>query len=797
MSRIFFSALLLLLIISPLSFSEEEVNKQIVINNIVISGNTRVTNSTILTYSEVSVGDVYTSELASSVIKKLYDTQYFDDISVTIDFNNLIIKVIERPIISSIQIEGNSLIQSEDIITALENVGVIKTRPFDKNIYDKTEQELVRLYYDRGRYSATVKTGVKNLERNRVALTLTISEGEASRIKEINFIGNEAFTSRRLKGIMDSGTKYFFEFWSDKDTYSGSRLQSDLDKINNFYLNQGYVRFKILSNQVNLTNDNKDIILTINLEEGDLYQFGDIKLFGNTTISESIIKSSINKIISPGQTFGRFKVEASKESISYLLGDRGFAFPEIISIPLIDDETKIVDIEFRVNPGQKSTVRRINITGNQNTNDEVYRRELRQYESSLHSNSKIERSKIRLQRLKFVQNVDVSKTKVAGTNDLVDITYDITEKQAGEFKVSAGYSDIEGALFNIKLQQDNFLGGGNNVALEANKTTTTASLQVFYTDPYYTTDGISKTSNIVFSQTDVSSASTASYVADAIGGGVFYSSPISETESFGIGYDVLLTDYTTTAGSPVIVTHHIAEHGNTALGVEFKINYVDDDRDRTVFASTGRSHALTTNVFAPITGAGYASASYKGEFNRPFTFKTFGLFDWETVLQAKTTVGVGMGLFGSTSMPFHSKFFAGGSGTVRGFKGASLGPLTYNGPPNAQYTKRCSAKGTANTFKCDTVGGDFLTVAQFNWIFPPPPFLGIDTRSVRLSLFSDIGNVFEKIGDFDYNELRASYGIEAKFMTPVGGVSIGFVDTFKSKTGDDTQPVIFSLGGTF
>ena len=400
--------LISLIYLVPSSFmnayaAEEDSAESMLISNIIINGNKRVTNDTILSYSNVSEGDLFSPDLVKKIIKDLYKTGYFDDISVSLKFNDLIINVNEKPIISAITITDNAIIEDEDILKALEDVGISTTRPYDRNIFDKIQQELVRLYFDRGRYNADISTTITNLERNRVSIELTVNEGDPSSIREINIVGNKAFSKEKILGIMKSGTKYFFEFWSSKDTYSSSILKSDITKIENYYLNRGFVRFRILSNQVNLSNDNKDIIITINIEEGERYEFGDIKLYGNAVVDPAIIRKNIKEVILPKQTFSRQKLQESEELIGYLLGDEGYAFPEISSLPLIDDATKIVDIEFRVDPGQRSTVRRINIVGNDNTNDEVYRRELRQFESAIHSNKNIERSKVRLQDLSMLK----------------------------------------------------------------------------------------------------------------------------------------------------------------------------------------------------------------------------------------------------------------------------------------------------------------------------------------------------------------------------------------------------------
>ena len=798
--RIFF---LLLIFLAPFGstnvYAEDESVENPIISNIIIKGNNRVTNNTILSYSNVEQGDRFSPELVKQIIQNLYETKYFDDISVSLNFNDLIINVSEKPIISEILITDNNIIEDEDILKALEDVGISKTRPYDKNIFDKIEQELIRLYFDRGRYSAVISSKITKLERNRVSIELIVDEGDASGIKEINIIGNKAFSNNKILSVMSSGTKYFFEFWSSKDTYSSSVLRSDISKIENYYLNRGYIRFRILSNQVNLSNNNKDIIITINVDEGEKYEFGDIKLYGNSVVDPEIVKSNLTEIILPNQTFSRQRLQESEELLEYILGDEGFAFPEVLSLPIIDDVTKIVDIEFRVDPGQRSTVRRINIVGNDNTNDEVYRRELRQFESSLHSNKNIERSKIRLQRLKFVEDVKVTKTKVSNSSDLVDVTFTIKERKSGEFKVSAGWSDTDGAIFDINLQQDNFLGYGQNIGLKASKSTVNTSLQFLLTDPYYTFDGVSRTLSTTISSTDVSTASTASYLSDTYAFGVMYDMPVSETATFGIGYDISLTDFTTTIGSPIIVTHHVADHGNTAFGIKLKTSYITDTRNRTVFAETGVLTRLNGDIFLGASGASHMSATYRTESNKGYILKTFG-FDWPTVFQLKTTVGIGAGLGSATSLPFYNKYFAGGNTTVRGYKGSSLGPLTYNAGRTIEGSgaHTCRAKAVPGKFtKCDAVGGDFLTTAQFNWVFSPPPFLGEDTRALRTTLFFDVGNVFEKVNNFDYNELRGSYGIEFNVLTPIGGVSVGFVSTINSQEGDDTQPVIFQLGGAF
>ncbi len=753
-------------------------------NFIVIEGNSRVTNEEIIKYSRFEVGKIYNNEKISDIVKNLFATSLFVDIDVRLDQNTLYIKVSETPIISRININGNELVETEQILSSLKGIGISQSKPYSKNLIDKVQQELIRLYYDNGRYSASIVISEDNPSDDLIELSVNIDEGDVSTIKEVKIIGNKNISKRQLESIIKSGPKYWFEVWSDKDVYNNSLLDQDVEAIIKYYQDRGYAKVKLVSKQVNLSPDKRDIYITISISEGGLYKFGKTSVYGIEDFDSQKIKNILNYTLTPGSSFSRSSIENTEQKIKYFLGENGYAFPDIVYSVDLNKDSLFADITFRVNPKSKSYVRRVNIVGNTKTNDEVYRRELRQFESSIYSENKIDRSKIRLQRLKFVNNVEVKKTIVDESLGLIDVDFIIDETQSGEFKVGAGYSDSSGTIFNIKVQQDNFLGRGNNVALELEKSSYKKLLRYSNTDPYFTRDGISKTTSLVFSETDVSGTSTASYLSDTFAYGVSYSVPISETKFYGYGAELIITDYSTTAGSPSNVTSFLDEFGNTHLGFRFSGSYTEDTRDRIVYASSGKRQSIVSTLYLqPDLDYSYLSIRLAGEYNRPFKLNFFNMFDWNTVLQTKPQLGLGIGLIEISKLPFHDKFFAGGDRTVRGFDSNSLGPLRNN--------TTCTAK------TCDAIGGDFLSVIQSNWIFPPPPFLGQDQRNFRASLFVDFGNVFEDIGDFSYSELRGSYGIQANFRTPVGAVSIGFVDAFKSKEGDDTKPVIFSLGGAF
>ncbi len=775
-----FKIYLFLLILIPVSLIANERQ----VNYIVIEGNSRLSSSEIISYSGIEVGRIYEQDDISTIIKDLFSTNLFDNIEVNLRDNTIFLNVSERPIISKINIEGNKLLETEQIITSLKNIGISQSKPYSRNLIDKVKQELIRLYYDNGRYSSSIEITENELDNNIIQLSLLIDEGEASTIKEIKILGNKTYSTRLLKSLIKSGPKYWFEVWSDKDTYNSTLLDQDIEAIRDYYLNRGFAKFRVASKQVNLSTDKEDIYITLSISEGNLYKFGKTIIYGLENFDSKIFTNIVNYNLTPGTSFSRANIEESKRAIEFILGEKGYAFPIVQSNVSLQNNSEFVDITFRVDSKKKSFVRRINIKGNTKTNDEVYRRELRQFESSTYSINKVDRSKIRLQRLKFVNQVDVKKIIVDEKNGYMDIDFLLEETQSGEFKVGAGWSDSSGAIFNVKVQQDNFLGKGNNVGLEIEKSSYKKLLRYRNTDPYFNNNGMSKSTSLTISETDVSATSTAAYISDTIAYGVNYNVPISESRSYGYGAEVVLTDYTTTIGSPTNVTSFINKYGNSHLGILFNASLIEDTRDRTVYATQGRRQSLFSRLYIPPDlDYSYLSLKFAGEYNTPYKLNVFDIFDWNTSFQVKPEIGLGIGLAGSSNLPFHDKFFAGGDKSVRGFDSGSLGPLRNN--------TSCTAK------TCDAIGGDFLAILQNDWVFPPPPFLGEDKRVFRGSLFLDIGNVFEDISDFSYSDLRGSYGIQLNFRTPVGAVSMGFVDTFKSKSGDDTKPIIFSLGGAF
>ena len=448
-----FRSYLLFLILLPLSLSANESQ----INYIFIEGNTRLSSEEIIEYSGIQIGKVYEQDDIAAVIKDLYSTNLFNNIKIDIRDNTIFIKLTERPIISNINIEGNKLLDEDQIVASLKNIGISQSKPYSRNLIDKVKQELIRLYYDNGRYSSSVEVTENELENNIIELSLDINEGDASTIKEIKILGNKTYTTRLLKSLIKSGPKYWFEVWSDKDIYNSTLLDQDIEAIRDYYLDRGYAKFKIVSKQVNLSPDKEDIYITLSINEGNLYKFGKTTIYGLDNFDSNVFKNIINSNLNSDSFFSRSNIETAKEAIQFVLGEKVYAFPLVQLNVDLKDDSESVDITIRVDPKKKSFVRRINIKGNTKTNDEVYRRELRQFESSIYSINKVERSKIRLQRLKFVNKVDIKKTIVDEDNGYMDLDFLLEETQSGEFKVGAGYSDSSGAIFNIKVNKTTFL----------------------------------------------------------------------------------------------------------------------------------------------------------------------------------------------------------------------------------------------------------------------------------------------------------------------------------------------------
>ena len=510
-----------------------------VIKDIRVEGLQRTEAGTVFNYLAVEVGDVMSDEKATKAIKSLYNTGFFKDVRIEAEGDVLIVTVQERASVAKIDFSGNKSFPSDKMLEGLKQIGITEGQIFDKSQLDKAEQEIKRQYLSQGKYGATVKSVVSPLERNRVGIRFDIEEGKVSKIRGINIVGNNTFTTDDLKAEFLLTTPNWMSWWNKDDQYSKQKLTADLETLKSFYLNQGYLEFTIDSTQVSITPDKQDIFITVNVTEGEKYTISDVKLAGELQLPEEELRKLVD--IKKGDVFNRQKVTEANKAISDRLGNEGYAFANVNPIPEVNKENHTATFTFFVDPGRRVYVRRINLTGNTRTKDSVLRREMRQIESAWYAGDKITRSKERLNRLGYFSDVNLDTAAVAGTTDQVDLNINVTEKSTGSVQFGAGLSSSEGVVFGVTVNQQNFLGTGNAVSAQINtgKVNTTYSLS--YTDPYFTPDGVSRGFDIYRRDVDTSSLSIGTYASKSYGAGVRFGLPLNEKDFLSAGLTVDIT----------------------------------------------------------------------------------------------------------------------------------------------------------------------------------------------------------------------------------------------------------------
>ncbi len=751
--------LFFLILISPCVYAD------FVISDIRVEGLQRISAGTVFNYLPVSVGSTLKEQGYPEIIRALFKTGFFTDVNLERDGNVLVITVVERPAIAEIKINGNKDVSTDDLKKSLKETGLIEGQVFDRALLDKVQQELLRQYYSRGKYAVKINTQVRPLERNRVAIDLDISEGRAARIKQINIVGNQAFTQKELLNTFKLTTGGWFSFWTKDDQYSKQKLEADIESLRSFYLDHGYLKFNVDSTQVSITPDKKDIYITINITEGKPYTIKNIHLAGKSIVPEEELRQLIT--IKPGDTFSRSAITESTQKISDRLGNEGYAFANVNTIPKLDEANNQVSLSFNVDPGKRVYVRRITFKGNTKTEDEVLRRELRQTEGSWYSTKDVNRSKERLQRLRYIENVDVETPKVPGANDQVDINYTVTERPSGNVLFGVGYGQTSGVLFSASLNQDNFLGTGNTFNFNFQRNSIGTSYLVNFNNPYYTPDGISRGFGFYYQQTNAAEANLANYTLDGYGGQVNFGFPLNE-------YDTLYTtlgpghvNVQSTSSTPPEILRYLQQNGNSFNEYKLGASWSRDSRNRTVFADRGSLNRLSADIAFPLSDLEYYKVGFKN--------LTFFPISKSLTLSLGGEIDYGNGYGNTSELPFFENYYAGGPGSVRGYKANTLGPryISYNEPS----------------------GGSFLTVGSTELLIPAP-FLQ-DSNNLRLFAFADGGNVFNSYSDFGWNKLRFSAGIGFKWFTPVGPIAVSLAQPLNSKSGDQTQQFQFTFGVPF
>ena len=532
--------LLLFLLVSQAVKGDEEF----IVEDIQVKGLQRISVGTVYNYLPVNVGERFSLDNVAPAIKALFKTGFFKDISLEREGSTLIVNVVERPSIAKIIFEGNKDLSKDDLTKALKKIGLAEGKVFDQQVLDKVEQELSRQYFSHGKYGLKITTEVSNLTRNRVGIHIKISEGRVAKIKQINVVGNNVFDDETLLRNLELSTSNLLSFYTKNDQYSKQKLQADLETLRSYYLDRGYINFNIESTQVAITPDKKDIYVTINVKEGDVYTLEKVKLAGNLVVDpQELIKLAK---VGPGETFSRKNATETSKAISDRLGDDGYAFANVNMVPEINEAKKTVDMTFFVDPGKRVYVRRINMKGNSKTRDEVLRREMRQMESSWASSSKIERSKTRLERLGYFEEVNVETPPVAGTADQIDVNYTVTEKPSGNLSAGIGFSQTQGIVLNANIAQDNVFGSGKRVNIAFNNSDYATSYQFGFFNPYFTVDGVSQGYNLGYTKRNAGQINIANYSTNVMNAGVNFGIPLNEFDNLRFDVDVKHTELTKT-----------------------------------------------------------------------------------------------------------------------------------------------------------------------------------------------------------------------------------------------------------
>ncbi|SFZ79360.1 outer membrane protein assembly factor BamA [Chitinimonas taiwanensis] len=736
-----------------------------VIKEIRVEGIQRTEAGTVFNYLPVKVGDRMDDEKAQAAVKALFATGFYRDVRIEADQDVLVVALDERPVIAAIQINGAKEFESDQLLKALRENGLAESRTFDQSVLGSAEQELKRQYYSRGKYSVQIKTTVTRLERNRVSIGFDISEGLVATIKQINLVGNETYKESELKDSFQLNTGGWFSWFTKSDQYSKPKLQADIEALRSFYLDNGYLEFNINSQQVALSDDKKDMFLTVNLEEGKQFTVSAVRFAGDLIVPEAELAKLVD--IKPGEVFSRAKINAATEQISDRLANEGYAFANINAVPEINQEKSQAAFTFYVDPGRKTYVRRVNISGNTRTRDEVIRRELRQLEAAPFAGWKIKRSKERLDLLGYFSEVNIDTPLVADSTDQVDVNVTVVEKQTGNIQVGAGYSQSEGMVLSGSIAQANIFGSGKYLKLELNTSSSSRVYALSFTNPYATPDGVSRGFDIYKRSYDASESSTSigAYLNDTVGLGMRWSVPVSEYDSVNFGLTGERSKLTVYQNSPQRYIDFVNKNGDTNLTFLGTAGWARDTRDSALFPTRGRLMTVSGEVALPGGDIQYAKLTAQHQWfvalNKTFTF----LWNVEA--------GIGKGYSGDT-LPFYSSFFAGGVGSVRGYESSSLGRVDSAG---------------------NNLGGNRRLVSNLELLLPMPGMK--NDKSVRLSAFVDGGSVWGEGQKFALDDLRYSTGVALSWLAPVGPMKFSYAKPLNAKADDKLERFQFSLGQIF
>ncbi len=747
------------------------------VKDIRVEGIQRTEAGTVFSYLPVRVGETFTDEKGAEALKALYATGFFKDVRIEVEGNVLVVLVEERPAIANVEFSGTKEFEKDVLIRALRDIGLGPSRIYDKALVDRAEQELKRQYLSRGLYGVEITTTVTPIERNRVNINFEVDEGSVSRIKQISIIGNKAFSDSQLRGLLKLTTPGWFTWYSKADQYSKQKLSGDIETLRSFYLNRGYLEMQVESTQVSITPDKKDIYITININEGDKFTVGDIKLEGEMFGREEELRALID--LEKGEVYSGQKLEESLKKVSDRLGNFGYAFANVNANPEINREAKEVSFTVLIDPGKRVYVRRINIGGNTRTRDEVVRREFRQFESSWYDGEKIKLSRERVGRLGYFTEVDVETPEVQGTTDQVDVNVTVAEKPTGNLTLGAGFSSTEKLVLTGSIQQANVFGSGNTLGIDVNTSKLNRTISVMQVTPYFTDEGVSRSYEVYTRTTRAPEFSTGDYKIRTNGANIKFGVPYTEVDTVFFGIGAEQTTVETFGGnfpSPELYKEYVRDFGNSSTGIgtaktmsfPLTVAWQRDNRDSALVPTTGRYQRanLELGLFGDLR---YYRGIYQHQYFRP-------IFNGTTLaLNGEFDYGRG---FGGKNYPIFKNFYAGGIGSVRGFEGSSL---SVNAPLPGQ----------------DPTGGQARLIGSVELQFPFPGSGA--NRTLRWFTFFDAGNVFDlEAGDkLSLSNLRYSAGVGISWISPIGPLKLSFGKPLNAKPFDREQTFQFQLGTGF
>jgi len=783
--------------VASLSFPIAGLAEEFVVRDMRVEGLQRISEGTVFNYLPINVGDTVDEIRIQEAVRALYTQALFDDIEMRRDGEVLIVVVRERPSIEDFTIEGNKDIKTEDLMESLRGVGLARGRTFDRSVLEEVQGFLREQYYDRGKYGVVVNADVMDRPNNTVRVSIDVKEGERAKIRQVNVVGNYSFDEDEIRDNFELDTANWLSWIRQDDRYSKDALTGDLETLRSFYMDRGYADFRIESTQVAISPNKKDIYVTIGLHEGEQYTISETKVVGKMVVPEEALTGLV--LAQPGSTFNLRLLTQSKELMEFRLGEQGYSNAEIEPVPELDHEKKEASVTFFVDPHSRVYVRRIIFKNIDEVDDEVLRREMRQAEGAYLSNRLIERSKIRLQRLPYIERVEVENVPVPESPDLVDIEFDIEYRMPGQFSGGLGYSESQKLMLNGSIVHTNFLGSGNRVALQVSTGRFSTLYSVSHTDPYTTRNGVSRTVSLTFRDITQFTSATSDFSTTNASAAVEYSYPITEFQFVSAGLGFNRAELLASTGSTTQAQEWVANNGNPFIenigngavffGTEFDtidllLGWSYDSRNRSLFADRGSRQSFFVSYTLPGSEVEYFTARY----NYTKYIPLFGRWTF----RGNAELGYGEALGETTALPPYKQFFGGGPQSVRGYKESWLGPRDSFGNP---------------------YGGNVLVAAQMELIIPLPEKW---SGSTRASLFYDIGNVFnsgevnftDKLGSPvtykpDFNELKTSVGVAVQWLAPMGLFRFSYAFPLNEFNGNDryfgdvTESFQFSIGQAF